>query len=372
MKVTIWDLDYYFAENKKNLINTDVQKISSYHKQKGDTVNFVLTEYDINRPYDVYYIIKENKKTPNPPLNFWTNPKVRWWGKAYEMRQNWKMTDAMLACRPDYLLYPNCETRLERAERIRLIGNNNNLLPVTQDWSNTFKDKYYIVTDEQLWYCSEDVIVAALDRIKDINSISFEAPVWIEKIMKSPAISEKFFQLKISTRSQIQWMRVKLYKAEETIEWIKLFKEKFPYCPIKPLEVVAAAASQREQALKDFEELKRLIIKVKREKFFIKIISPKRINTPFFFLLELIENWSKINIKLSWLEFISTRYKVEKNTLSGVTDWNKPKKWPPLFRDALRQTYKDKTFLLLQWGEEKISDLEIPWSLWEEEFKLGL
>lgn len=43
------------------------------------------------------------------------------------------MPDAMLACHPDYLLYPNRETRLERAEHIRLIGNSNNLLPITQD-----------------------------------------------------------------------------------------------------------------------------------------------------------------------------------------------------------------------------------------------
>ena len=50
------------------MVNPDVQKISSYHKQKGDNVNFVLQQYDINRPYDIYYIIKENKKTPNPPL----------------------------------------------------------------------------------------------------------------------------------------------------------------------------------------------------------------------------------------------------------------------------------------------------------------
>lgn len=110
-----------------------MQKISSYHKQNGDKVNFVLSPYDINRPYDIYYIIKERAETPNPPLEWMINPKVRWWGKAYRMKKNWKMPDVMLACRPDYLLYPNRETRLERAEHIRLIGNSNNLLPITQD-----------------------------------------------------------------------------------------------------------------------------------------------------------------------------------------------------------------------------------------------
>ena len=52
-------------------------KISSYHKQLGDQVNFVIKQDDIYRPYDLYYIIKENSKTPNPPFDFFTNSKVR-------------------------------------------------------------------------------------------------------------------------------------------------------------------------------------------------------------------------------------------------------------------------------------------------------
>ena len=61
-------------------------RISSYHKQCGDTVNFVLKEDDIHRPYDLYYIIKENTKTPNPPVEFFINTKVRWWGSAVKAR----------------------------------------------------------------------------------------------------------------------------------------------------------------------------------------------------------------------------------------------------------------------------------------------
>ena len=53
-------------------------KISSYHKQCGDKINFVTKKDDIYRPYDLYYIIKENPKTPNPPFDFYTNSKVKW------------------------------------------------------------------------------------------------------------------------------------------------------------------------------------------------------------------------------------------------------------------------------------------------------
>lgn len=125
-------------------------KISSYHKQLGDTINFVTAQDDIRRPYDLYYIIKENSKTPNPPLDFFTNRKIRWWGNAYRVRVNWKMSDAMLGCRPDYLLYPEYNTQLERAEHVRFFNNNGVLLPVYQDYTNSLKKKKVIVTDKYM------------------------------------------------------------------------------------------------------------------------------------------------------------------------------------------------------------------------------
>ena len=46
MRVTIWDLDYYYAENKRNCYNTEAMRISSYHQQMGDQVNFVRNEFE--------------------------------------------------------------------------------------------------------------------------------------------------------------------------------------------------------------------------------------------------------------------------------------------------------------------------------------
>lgn len=53
-------------------------KIASYHKQMGDQVNFVTKQDDIYRPYEVYYIIKEQAKTPLPPVDFFMNHRVKW------------------------------------------------------------------------------------------------------------------------------------------------------------------------------------------------------------------------------------------------------------------------------------------------------
>jgi hypothetical protein len=60
------------------------------------------------------------------------------------------MSDAMLGCRPDYLLYPEMDTSVERAEHIRLFNNSAQLLPIAQDFTNAFKRKKVIVTDTHM------------------------------------------------------------------------------------------------------------------------------------------------------------------------------------------------------------------------------
>ena len=162
MRVTIWDLDYYYSKKKKNLFNPDAMRVSSYHKQLGDKINFVTTEYDIRRPYDIYYIFKEFQKTPNPPADFFTNSKVRWLGKANRFRQ-WKMPDVMMAVRPDYLLYPEKTTIAEKSEQLRLFNSKAQLLPLIQDYTNTFCGrKRVILTDQYIWYGSKKDLIKAL------------------------------------------------------------------------------------------------------------------------------------------------------------------------------------------------------------------
>lgn len=375
MKISIWDLDYYFSTQKGEKVNVDVQKISSYHKQKGDSVNFVTTERDIYRPYDIYYIIKENQNTPNPPMEFFINPKVRWWGEAYVMKQNWKMSDAMLACRPDYLLYPERLSRDARAEQIRLLGNNNKLLPLVQDWSNTLKDKNYIVTDKKLWYVDETTVISALQRLQTVPNICFEAPIPIRVLCQHDKMLQEFWKLNFSKRSQLEFVRVYPEEMSMVFDFLKEFKVHFPTCPIPHIKLLYARIPwvTQTEAQQGMQRLREIVVQAKERLVYLDIIGPKqRKDTSFFFLPELMEEWSKLNFKMAWLEYLSVRFKVDKNYMSGSTEWNKPNKWHPLFRDAIRQTYKDTDFLLKKWGDEKVSELEIPWKLWEETFKLGL
>lgn len=83
----------------------------------------------------------------------------------------------MLACRPDYMVYPEHNTPIERSEHVRLLGNDGKPLLVTQDISNTFKRKRTLVTDKNLWFANIENLKTALQRLTSFKNISFLHPI---------------------------------------------------------------------------------------------------------------------------------------------------------------------------------------------------
>lgn len=378
MRVTIWDLDYYHAKEKVNCFNPDIMKISSYHKQLGDTINFVTTQDDIRRPYDLYYIIKENSKTPNPPLDFFTNRKIKWWGNAYRVRVNWKMSDAMLGCRPDYLLYPEYNTQLERAEHVRFFNNNAELLPVYQDYHNAFKRKKVIVTDQYMWCASDSDIIKALQRLEETKNLYFLKEIRLQKIIYNEEVKKQFLKLIFTPGVNFKWSTIKLADFKAAFEFILELKKLNPktsmgclvidYSDEKNLHWVS-----KESAIKDFNIIKEYILLSKREKIRLKIKFPNSIaETPYFFFFAALAEWTNgSKYRKSWLEYLTIKY-AGATADDAIFYWNRPKLWNEVFRDLLRQTYIDRDFLLEGWGGKRFSENEIPWKLWEKEFKYGI
>lgn len=64
------------------------------------------------------------------------------------------MTDRILGCRPDYLLYPSVAaptaTKIDRAERVQFFNYKAEPLEWVQTWTNTFKNKVVMVTDSTM------------------------------------------------------------------------------------------------------------------------------------------------------------------------------------------------------------------------------
>jgi len=373
MRVTIWDLDYYYSSTKVDCFNPDVMKISSYHKQLGDQVNFVLKEDDIYRPYDLYYIIKENNKTPNPPFDFFVNSKVRWWGKAVKFRINWKMDNVMLGVRPDYLLYPEKDTKLERAEQIRLLGNEGKLLPISQDWTNSFTNKKALVTDTQLWTTDSKTLITALKQVEEIKNISFLKPIWLRRLVTDKEAMQQFLKLKISPGAILNWVPIfpEEYRESAAI-WLAI-KKQFPAVKLGPIVLRLRPTEHwldRQNALNEWETLQNCIIHAKENKIYINIKELEhRTDTPYFFLFETAAKWLSKKPQVSWLEWITIQYGPGLKFGRTMTFWGHSKEWSSMFRDLLRQTWTNKKFLTLQWGKKTLSDNDIPWLFWEQEFR---
>lgn len=368
MKVSIWDLDYYYNKTKQNCFNVDAMKISSFHKQKGDKINFVQSEYDIYRPYDLYYIIKEKETTPSPPLDFFTNSKVKWWGDAVRVRVNWRPSAAMLGCAPDYLLYPEKNTTLERAEYIRLFDNKAKLLPITQNYQNSFKNKISIDTDLYFWESDKKSILTALEMLKDVKNISFLHPIRLDLILCDKDIKNAFLQLKLNKKSIITFADIKFDLVDNVIEFIHQLQQQYGNISVNSVYLIYDAQSHwddRQNALRDFSEIKKALIKGRKTGVNIKLKPLKyRLDTPYFYLFEQISNWSCLQEHISWFNFLCRQY--------PKCDIGRPATWQDAFRDLIRQTYIDKEFFLTIWKNKKQSENEVPWKILEKEFKYGI
>jgi hypothetical protein len=79
-----------------------------------------------------------------------------------------------------------------------------------------------------------------------------------------------------------------------------------------------------------------------------------------------LSNWTQgPRGDLCWLEYLMGAH-------YGYGRLNKPNQWPDMFRELLRQTWEDREFLLLRRKDNYMSDNEITWNLWKEEFKYGI
>lgn len=379
--ISIWDLDYYYSKDKKNCFNPDAMKISSYHKQMGDKVNFVLTKYDIYRPYDLYYILKENNKTPNPPLDLAVAGKIRWCGKAYKGKKNWTMPPLMVMARPDYLLYPNHNTKEERSEQVRLLDESQRVLTRCQDWHNTYKNKKVYITDKNLWNANVIQLTKALMNLKDIKNISFFEPIEIKKLITDEEIRNLFLNLNFCYQAEFKWEPLRMEEKDtieeycnyikQCIDFLSILKQKKNRFNVGVLKILIPKTDNKS-LVELYKQLLDIIIIAKEKKIRVEIESSNWRDNPYYFIYNEISNWTKTRITRSWLEYITARYGKVYNFHYMVEYWSHPERWNPIFRDILRQTWINPQFAVKKWGHRKITATSIPWLIWEKEFKYGL
>ena len=120
----------------------------------------------------------------------------------------------------------------------------------------------------------------------------------------------------------MSWLRAAIEETMDNLLWLEKFRKQFPNCPLSYLPIyIRYIWRTTDEAIAGMEQLKDIVKYAKHHQIFIKFITPrKRNNMPFFFLPELFENWTEMNCRVCWLEFLSYRYGVGHNTMSGVTD----------------------------------------------------
>lgn len=377
MKVTIWDLAYFDAARRQVTANpayfsTIAMKISGWHKQKGDQVNMVSCDDDIYRPYDTYYIIKENKKSANPPKEFFINPKVLRVGAAWAGFKEWDIPDEVLGARPDYVLYPHYLDMKHPYAQIQLFNNRAKPLPTIKNWTNTVEDAVLVV-DTTMWYASKNNIIEALKFLQTIKKVSFFEPIWLKKIIYDKDITHEFLKLNLFSVYKLRFSEIGIEDFALTISFIKLMRQYHPKVA-KQLEIHIDWSPHSKThwdsqmaALEDWETLVRIIQMAKEDGIKLVIDKlPSRLDTPYFHLFEELSNWTYKKFNKAWIEYLVETY------CRNWDDLYNPACWNEIFRDLLRQTWTNRTLMLFRWGDKWVSENDIPWTILEKEFQYGI
>lgn len=385
LQVSIWDLDYYSCGDKAAFqdYSTLLMKISSYYKQQGAAINLVETLDDIKRPFDLMFIYSNKTSLSTIPINLLLNEKqVKICGDQSLHRKNhWTPDNVILACRPDYLLYPKYIEN-NRAERVQLMGIDFKPLAAIQDYYNTFKNKRIEISDKYLWCAETKDIIEAFNKFIDKskhNSISFTNPIRLQRILKEDDLKNFFLSIPFTSKSLLQWEPIEIEECKNAFDFMEKLKKINPSLRIQTVEVFYSKKPENhwnqdnsEAAKNDFSLLQDAIVQAKKQKIHLYVIPPQlTTETPYFFIFKVLSEWSsRANwFKQSWLEWLTATYYGIRKGEDAINYWQHPEKWNNVFRDLLRQTYLKMDFLVIRWGDDSIDSHFIPIQIWKEEFK---
>lgn len=363
MRISLWDLDWYnkfsFSPNYK------VQKISSYHKQKGDLINFIEEESHISFDYDIMYIVKDKKVTPMPPSRFIDNQKVRLIGKEFDYYDNYYELPALIEMvRPDYNLYEIPDRNVYANATVLKLLHETKLLPAFQDPVNyaAQANARTLVVDEKFWQTDKETLLNCFEIISKHKNIAFMEPISLKRIMEND-IKEKFINLNYSRGTIFKFKNDYGSTYKNVVDIINLMmelKEKNPSISLRGFPVKGIINNHWKDsstAILDLERILKILDYSKMHKVKIIVKTPsERTVTPYWAFFDLMEKWTTEYYNISYIEaMISTRQ------LRTHEQWheiiNDPKKWSTpriYFLLHLINKYPDIIFRygFRKWGDE--------------------
>lgn len=374
MRISIWDLDWYYKFSQ--IPNFKAQKISSYHKQKEDLINFIETAEHIFLDYDIMYIFKEKKITPMPPSKFIDRVDTKLVGKLFDYYDNYfQLTPVMKMVRPDYLLYNVPEkNKFANATVIQLLDGLK-FLPKTQNAINErtkFKNKTLFV-DDKIWNLETNNIEKYLSIVKQYNNVAFLNQIELKSLMK-PEIKKSFLEINFSVNTQFRFRNnygSTFEEVKEIVDFLKKLKDKNPSIAISPFPVKSILFNHWKDESKGIEDFKRLLkIMDYAKKNKIKVIIKNaidRLATPYWAFFDIFEMWSTYYYHNSYIETMLYS-RIKKTNEQWHEILNNKKKWSTPRIDLLLyliNTYPDIIFKYgaREWGNKC---LDLKWIDLEE------
>jgi len=337
MRISIWDMDWF---HKQSFIpNHKAQKISSFHKQKGDIINFVEETQHLTFDYDLLYIIREKKLTPFPPRKYIDKENCKLIGDEFDFYDNnYDLTPEMKMVRPDYLLYEVSDKNAYANAHVIQLLDGTKFLPIWQDpinYSKTERKKSYIV-DDKIWELSNSDLLKYIDLIKDYKDIAFAYPISLKKAMMG-GIWDKFKNLYFQGGTLFRFkndLGSEYSDCKKIIDRLVEFKQLHPHMEVQGFPVKAVLYDHWKDNLKGIQDLKRLL-KItdyaKKNKIHVIIKTPKdRMITPYWFFFDMMETWTTESPYISYIEMmlfsLSTRAKISwQDILNNPNKWSVPR-----------------------------------------------
>jgi len=300
MQVYIYDVDF-LNDGSPNFL---AMRISSYHKQLGDSVTLLRPKDKLPKKFDKVYVFQSDATLPKPPTSLLMNKAASVYGVRYFT--NWTPSDAQLACRPDYLLYPRGRNKFERSDAVQLGNERGGLLKWRQDDTNIETNKDTVVTDEQLWLIPSAQLVNAFQSLKKRKNIYFLRPISLARLISDQTLREAFMDLNFANGKMLQWTNA-LPFVEEKVDQVFAFFDEFKARHSKTA-VGAVEFYPQTVSRPDVENLKlcvKTILGMKERCWKVTISKlDSRLDSVYVHYYELLHNWS-MQPHVSFFEFIA-------------------------------------------------------------------
>ena len=181
-------------------------KLSSYHKQRGDNINFVTDIHQVGLSFDRMYIARVDETTEVPSKKLLDDSRVMLLGKGFQYYGAKAINAVVAGCRPDYLLYPIDEHNPYANANFVQFYCGKSLLKQKQDYHSTFRfHKKTVVVDAWFWKAEDEEIIRCLEELKHEKNVAFLKPISLQRIVSNTIVREKFLALHFSPGTAFKW-----------------------------------------------------------------------------------------------------------------------------------------------------------------------